>query len=79
MCSSDEGEQGAAHGQQDQAAVQVEHGGRRSADAQTQLRNTHKKKHVLLANPQIVNSNLTLGLMDFPITRYEAGERMCGS
>lgn len=44
MCSSDEGEQGAAHGQQDQAAVQVEHGGRRSADAQAQLRNTHIEK-----------------------------------
>lgn len=41
VCSSDEREQGATHGQQDQAAVQVQHRRRRSADAQPQLGNTH--------------------------------------
>lgn len=41
VCSSDEREQGATHGQQDQAAVQVQHRRRRSADAQAQLGNTH--------------------------------------
>lgn len=47
MCSSDKGEQGATHGQQDQAAVQVQHRRRRPADAQPQLGNTHTHTHIV--------------------------------
>lgn len=50
--SSDKGEQGATHGQQDQAAVQVQYRRWRPADAQPQLGKKHINVHPKLGRLQ---------------------------
>lgn len=47
VCSSYEGEQRAAHGQQHQTAVEIQHRGRRSADAQSDLKKTHTQANTV--------------------------------